>query len=100
MCGRYTFTFTFTAESLEAAFGMVPLGFSLKSGYNIAPGQYIIIPASGFYQWKGQGQAKQPFYIHPVAGDLFAFAGMMEDWQGPNGEVMVSAFRQAHAANR
>ena len=50
-----------------------------------------IVPASGFYEWKADGKAKQPYYIHPTDGDLFAFAGLMEDWQGPNGEVMVSA---------
>lgn len=145
MCGRYTFTFT--AKSLAEAFGMVPPGFDIRSGHNIAPGQYIvivrpekgervvdvafwglipgwvkdpnvfskpinaraetleekptfrtafrrkrvIIPASGFYEWKSDGRTKQPFYIYPSGGDLFAFAGLMEDWQGPNGEVMVSA---------
>lgn len=145
MCGRYTFTFD--AKSLSEAFGMVPPGFTIRSGYNIAPGQYIIIvrpergqrvadlaywglipgwvkdpnvitkpinaraetleekstfrtafkrkrviiPASGFYEWKAVGKEKQPFYIHPTNGDLFAFAGLMEDWHGPNGEIMVSA---------
>lgn len=49
-----------------------------------------LVPASGFYEWKAEGKAKQPFYIHPVAGAGFAFAGLMEDWQGPDGEVMVS----------
>jgi putative SOS response-associated peptidase YedK len=145
MCGRYTFTFD--AKTLAEAFGMVPPGFDIVKGYNVAPGQYIvivrpekgqrvadvafwglipgwvkdpntapkpinaraetlaekptfrsafrrkrvIIPASGFYEWKAEGKAKQPFYVHPTDGDLFAFAGLMEDWQGPNGEVMVSA---------
>ncbi len=49
------------------------------------------MPASGFYEWKSQGKTKPPFYIHPTDGDLFAYAGLMEDWLGPNGEVMVSA---------
>ena len=145
MCGRYTFTFD--AKTLAEAFGMVPPGFEMVKGYNIAPGQYVvvvrpekgqrvadiafwglipgwvkdpnvfskpinaraetleekpsfrtafkrkrcIVPASGFYEWKIEGKAKQPFYIHPKDGDLFAFAGLMGDWQGPNGEVMVSA---------
>ena len=145
MCGRYTFIFD--ANSLAEAFGMVPPGYTIKAGYNIAPGQYIIIvrpergervadvafwglipgwvkdpnafskpinaraetlaekptfrtafkrkrcliPATGFYEWKAEGKAKQPFYIHPKDGGLFAFAGLMEDWHGPDGEVMVSA---------
>jgi putative SOS response-associated peptidase YedK len=145
MCGRYTFTFD--ARSLAEAFAMVPPGFTIVKGYNIAPGQHIIIvrperdrlvadvahwglipgwikdpntspkpfnaraetlaekptfrgafrrkrclvPASGFYGWRTEGKVKQPFYIQPKDGELFAFAGLMEDWQGPNGEVMVSA---------
>ena len=31
-----------------------------------------LIPASGFYEWQG----KRPFYIRPVPGPLFAFAGL------------------------
>jgi putative SOS response-associated peptidase YedK len=145
MCGRYTFTFN--ARTLAEAFGLVPPGFDIVKGYNIAPGQHIVIvrperdqrvadlafwglipgwtkdpnnspkpinaraetleekptfrtafrrkrclvPASGFYEWKAEEKAKQPFYIHPTEGDLFAFAGLWEDWQGPHGEVMVSA---------
>ena len=145
MCGRYTFTFS--AKSLAEAFGMIPPGFDIVKGYNIAPGQYIVIvrpekgqrvadvafwglipswtndpntcpkpinaraetliekptfrsafkrnrcivPASGFYEWKTEGKEKRPFYFHPTDGDVFAFAGLMEDWHGPNGEVMVGA---------
>jgi len=144
MCGRYTFTFD--ASSLAEAFGLVPPGFHIVKGYNIAPGQHVVIvrperaarvadlafwglipgwvkdpntgprpinaraetleekatfrtafrrkrcliPASGFYEWKTEGKTKQPFYIHPREGDLFAFAGLLEDWQGPHGEIMIS----------
>ncbi len=49
-----------------------------------------IIPASGFYEWKTEGKRKQPFYIHPTDGDLFAFAGLLEDWQGPGGDLIIS----------
>lgn len=41
MCGRYTFTFS--AQSLTEAFGLVPPGFTIREGYNIAPGQYVVI---------------------------------------------------------
>ncbi|MBK8790289.1 MAG: SOS response-associated peptidase [Holophagaceae bacterium] len=145
MCGRYTFIFD--ASSLQEAFGLVPPGFTIKSGHNLGPGQYIVIvrpergqrvadlahwglipgwvkdpnafsrpinaraetveekpsfrtafkrkrcliPATGFFEWKAEGRAKQPFYIHARDGGPLAFAGLMEDWQGPHGEVMVSA---------
>ena len=41
MCGRYTFIFD--ASSLQEAFGLVPPGFTIKSGHNLGPGQYIVI---------------------------------------------------------
>lgn len=40
-----------------------------------------LIPANGFYEWKRAGSLKQPYYIHPAAGGLFAFAGLWENWQ-------------------
>lgn len=49
-----------------------------------------LIPASGFYEWRTEGKHKQPFYIHPTDGDLFAFAGLLEDWQGPGGDLIIS----------
>jgi putative SOS response-associated peptidase YedK len=153
MCGRYTFIFD--ANSLAEAFGMVPPGFTIKSGHNLGPGQYIVIvrpergqrvadvafwglipgwvkdpntfskpinaraetveekpsfrgafkrkrcliPATGFFEWKADGKAKQPFYIHARDGSPFAFAGLMEDWHGPDGEVMVSACILTTTAN-
>jgi putative SOS response-associated peptidase YedK len=42
-----------------------------------------LIPASGFYEWKSEGGVKQPYYIHPSGGALFAFAGLWESWTDP-----------------
>jgi putative SOS response-associated peptidase YedK len=39
-----------------------------------------LIPASGYYEWKREGKAKQPYFIHPRDGDLFAFAGLWDVW--------------------
>jgi len=39
-----------------------------------------VIPPSGFYEWQKVGKAKQPYFIHPRAGELFAFAGLWEVW--------------------
>jgi putative SOS response-associated peptidase YedK len=39
-----------------------------------------LIPANGFYEWKPEGGNKQPYYIHPSGGSLFAFAGLWEQW--------------------
>ena len=40
-----------------------------------------LIPASGFYEWKTEGGRKQPYYVYPRGGGLFAFAGLWERWQ-------------------
>ena len=37
-----------------------------------------LIPASGFYEWRSEGGRKQPYYVFPAAGELFAFAGIWE----------------------
>lgn len=50
-----------------------------------------LIPASGFYEWKLEGRLKQPYYIHPAAGELFAFAGLWERWEGPGGPLETCA---------
>ena len=36
------------------------------------------MPASGYFEWKGDAGAKQPYFIHDPAGDLLMFAGPWE----------------------
>lgn len=48
-----------------------------------------LIPASGFYEWQKQGAGrKQPYFIRPRDGGLFAFAGLWERWHDPHGETI------------
>jgi len=48
-----------------------------------------LVPADGFYEWQAQaGGLKQPYRIHRPDGALFAFAGLWEQWQGPDGRVL------------
>ena len=42
-----------------------------------------LIPASGFYEWRREADHKQPYYVFPAEGELFAFAGLWESWRGP-----------------
>jgi putative SOS response-associated peptidase YedK len=44
-------------------------------------GRRCLIPASGFYEWaKTERGAKQPFYFYLKERDVFAFAGLWEEW--------------------
>jgi putative SOS response-associated peptidase YedK len=40
-----------------------------------------LIPADGFYEWKGQKGKKQPMYITLPGKSPFAFAGLWEIWR-------------------
>jgi putative SOS response-associated peptidase YedK len=49
----------------------------------------ILIPATGFYEWKVlPGAGKQPIHIGMKDGAPFAFAGLAERWLSPEGEVL------------
>ena len=39
-----------------------------------------LIPADGFYEWKGEKGHKQPYYVSTPSDKLFAFAGLWESW--------------------
>ena len=39
-----------------------------------------LVPADGFYEWRSEGGAKQPFRIGMKGGAPFAFAGLWESW--------------------
>lgn len=55
-----------------------------------------LIPADGFYEWTGSGKTRQPYWIYlrerTLSGwrkrSVFAFAGIWERWQGPDGSVV------------
>jgi putative SOS response-associated peptidase YedK len=50
-----------------------------------------LIPASGFYEWQKAGAGgKQPYFIRPHVGGLFALAGLWERWHDPHGEAVES----------
>ena len=43
--------------------------------------QRLIVPASGFYEWKRLKDSKQPYFIHPKNTELFSFAGIWNLWE-------------------
>jgi putative SOS response-associated peptidase YedK len=52
--------------------------------------QRCLIPADGFYEWKRNGKAKQPYCFEVGEGEVFAFAGLWDRWLDPNGSVLES----------
>jgi putative SOS response-associated peptidase YedK len=50
-----------------------------------------LVPADGFYEWQGEKGKRAPFVIRPRAGGLMAFAGLWQDWRGPDGWISTCA---------
>jgi len=44
------------------------------------------VPATGFFEWRGEAGRKQPFAVTLPGQSLFAFAGLWERWKGAGGE--------------
>lgn len=49
-----------------------------------------LILADGFFEWQRRGRHKQPFHIRMRDGRPFAFAGLWEHWEGPEGSAIDS----------
>lgn len=49
-----------------------------------------LIVADGFYEWRQDGDGKTPVWIHLATRRPFAFAGIWERWQPPEGVPVVS----------
>ena len=55
-----------------------------KFGYAVRSNR-AIIPAAGYWEWRGESGRKTPFYIHPAEG-LLAFAGLYSWWVDPTAD--------------
>lgn len=40
----------------------------------------LLIPASGFFEWKKEGGARQPYYVYAKNNRPFSLAGLWERW--------------------
>ncbi len=50
-----------------------------------------LVPADGFFEWRKEGKARQPFLIRRKDGSPFAFAGLWERWKNPaDGSIVRS----------
>ncbi|MBR0565518.1 SOS response-associated peptidase [Azoarcus sp. L1K30] len=51
----------------------------------------VIVPASGFYEWRPGPDFKQPFFVRPAGEQLFGFAALLEHWAGTDGPLLTFA---------
>lgn len=51
----------------------------------------VLVPASGFYEWRPVPGGKQPYFVCSRNRDLLAFAGLLECWEGADGPLQSFA---------
>lgn len=51
-----------------------------------------LVPASGYFEWKGESPNKQPYFIHDPAGHLLMFAGLWGGWRASQDEEWTQTF--------
>lgn len=58
-----------------------------------------LVIADGYYEWKTEGKLKQPYWIHPADGSVFAMAGLWETNRRATGEPIKSCTIVTTSAN-
>lgn len=54
-----------------------------------------LVPTSGFYEWSGPKNARQPYFIH-FKHQPVAFAGLWETWERPEGFLETFTILTTH----
>ena len=49
-----------------------------------------LIPTTGWYEWEGIEKPKTPYFIHEDEEEMFAFAGLWDQWQVDEGITLLS----------
>ena len=50
----------------------------------------VVVPANGFYEWKREGAAKQPYFVKPREHELMLLAGLYDVAKDANGDPIES----------
>lgn len=58
-----------------------------------------LVPSSGFFEWRKEGNSKQPIYIHLKDGTPMVYAGLWESWKTPEGSTLESCSILTTTAN-
>ncbi len=59
----------------------------------------LLVPATGFYEWRRSGSKSQAFWVRPRDGSLLTFAGLMETWSSPDGSEIDTGCLLTTSAN-
>lgn len=59
-----------------------------------------LIPSSGFFEWRKDGNIKIPLYIHLKDSSPMVYAGLWESWKSPEGDNLESCTILTTAANK
>jgi len=49
----------------------------------------VLVPADGFYEWTAKDGVKQPYLIRLRDEEPMGIGGLLEHWQGPEGDVVT-----------
>jgi len=64
---------------------------SEKHAYkNLLKNKRCLVLADGFFEWQKKDGKKIPYCIRMKNDDLFAFAGIWDQWKNPDGETIFS----------
>lgn len=59
-----------------------------------------LVPASGFYEWRREGNKRsQPYWVRPKGGGVLCFAGLMETWHALDGSEIDTGAILTTASN-
>lgn len=51
-----------------------------------------VVPASGFYEWRREGKARLPYFVHRSDGLPLLFGGLWSTWTDPNSGESLESF--------
>jgi putative SOS response-associated peptidase YedK len=75
---RWSKDLKFGAKTINARADTVATKPSFREAFKK---RRCLVPANGYFEWKGESPNKQPYFIHDPAGDLLMFAGLWEGWR-------------------
>ena len=58
-----------------------------------------LVPADGFYEWRREGEVRQPWLIAPRDGGIVAFAGLWERWRVPERAVLRGSLAELRSGD-